>query len=144
MSSTPYGEPLELLLRPSRLIGTLLCLMHMAAVLVVAPLPIIFSWRVVLLFAVVSSFFWNLYIYMQRTPKRVHWSRELGWTLTDRQGKEHPVTLLPEAYLSPWLVIPHFKDEQGKRRTVMIAQDSVRPDAFRHLKVLLRYGAPKR
>ncbi|MGE5624811.1 MAG: protein YgfX [Bacillota bacterium] len=143
MSSTPYGEPLELLIRPSRMIVSLLCIMHMTAIAVSAPLPIPLQYRAAITAAVIFAFFWNARVYIQRTPRRLHWSPEMGWTLTDRLGIEHAVTLQPEAYLSPWLVIAHFKDEQGKRRAVMLAQDSVRAEGFRRLKVLLRYGTPK-
>lgn len=144
MSSTPYGEPLELLIRPSRLMATLLCLMHMAAIAVCAPLPIPLAYRAAIMLGIVCAFFWNGHVYLQRTPKRLLWSPEEGWTLTDRAGKVQEVRLLPEAYISQWLVIAHFKDERGKRCTVMLAQDSVRAEGFRRLKVLLRYGTPKR
>jgi hypothetical protein len=144
VSSTPYGEPLELLIRPSRLMATVLCLMHMAAVAVCAPLPIPLAYRAAIMLGIVCAFFWNGYVYLQRTPRRLHWSPEEGWTLTDRAGNAREVQLLPEAYISQWLVIAHFKDERGKRSTVMLAQDSVRAEGFRRLKVLLRYGTPKR
>ncbi|HLW74656.1 MAG TPA: protein YgfX [Gammaproteobacteria bacterium] len=144
MSSTPYGEPLELLIRPSPLMATLLCLMHMAAIAVCTPLPISLAYRAAIVIGIVCAFFWNGYVFIQRTPRRLHWSPEEGWTLTDRKGTQHEVRLLPEAYLGPWLVIAHFKDERGKRMTVMLAQDSVRAEGFRRLKVLLRYGTPKR
>jgi hypothetical protein len=124
-------------------VAVLLCLMHMLAALVCAPLPIPFDYRVALLLAIVSAFFWNMYTFMQRTPKRVNWSKEEGWTITDRHGAEHHLQPQPEAYIGTWLVVAYFKDEAGKKRTVMLAQDSVRVDAFRRLKVLLRYGTPK-
>ena len=53
MSSTPYGEPLEAVVRPSRLVTVLLSLMHMLAVMVCVPLPIPFDYRVALLLAIV-------------------------------------------------------------------------------------------
>lgn len=143
MSSTPYGEPLEALVRPSRLVAVLLCLMHMLAVLVCAPLPIPFDYRIALLLAIIAAFFWNMYTFMQRTPKRVHWSREEGWDVTDRHGVKHVLQPQPEVYIGTWLVVAYFKDEAGKKRTIMLAQDSVRVDAFRRIKVLLRYGTPK-
>lgn len=143
MSSTPYGEPLEALVRLSRLVAVLLCLMHMLAALVCAPLPIPFDYRVALLLAIVSAFFWNMYTFMQRTPKSVHWSKESGWTVTDRHGVEHHLQPQPEVYIGTWLVVAYFKDEMGKKRTIMLAQDSIRTDAFRRIKVLLRYGTPK-
>lgn len=143
VSSTPFGEPLDLSIRPSRLIATLLVGMHLTAIVVCAPLPLPVVYRGALLLAILSAFFWNVFVYVQRTPRRVHWSPELGWTIVDRKGVSHEVKLLPEAYLSSWLVITHFKDEKGKRRSVMLANDSARPEGLRRLRVLLRYGAPR-
>jgi len=143
VSSTPFGEPLDLSVRPSRLIATLLVGMHLTAIVLCAGLPVSVEYRAALLLAILSAFFWNLWSYAQRTPRRLHWSPELGWTLVDRKGKSIEVKLLPEAYLSSWLVIAYFKDERGKRRTVMLANDSARPDGLRRLRVLLRYGTPR-
>lgn len=144
MSSNPYAAPLDLLVRPSRLVATLLLFMHVTAIFICGQLPIAFSYRGVLILGVVGAFIWNASVYLHRTPRRVHWSPEEGWTLTDRRGAATAVELLPEAYLSQWLVLAHFKDGNGKRHTAMLAQDSVRPDGFRHLKVLLHYGVPKK
>jgi hypothetical protein len=143
VSSTPYGAPLELLVRPSRLTGLMLCVMHTLAALVCLPLPLTPSYRIGLLLAILLAFVWNLWTFMRRTPKRVHWSPEEGWNMTDRAGVEHALKPQPEAYIGGWLVVAYFKDEAGKRRTVMIAQDSVSGDGFRRLKVLLRYGTPR-
>lgn len=143
MSSTPYGEPLELLIRPSRIIATLLVTLHLLALAASAPLPLPFLWRAVLVLSILAAIVNNGLLYLKRTPRRLHWSPEEGWTLTTRDGKDHEVELLPEAYLSNWLVVVHFRDERGKRRAVMLAQDSVRAEGFRRLKVLLRYGLPK-
>jgi len=143
VSSTPFGEPLDLPIRPSRLIATLLVGMHLTAIVVCAPLPLPVAYRAALLLAILSAFFWNVFVYVQRTPRRLHWSPELGWSIVDRRGMSHDVKLLPEAYLSAWLVIAHFRDEKGKRRSVMLANDSARPDGLRRLRVLLRYGVPR-
>ena len=144
MSSNPYAAPLDLLVRPSWLVATLLLFMHVAAILICGQLSIAYAYRGVLILGVVGAFIWNSFLYLRRTPRRVHWSPEEGWSLTDRKGATQAVELLPEAYISQWLVLAHFKDEKGKRRTAMLAQDSVRPDGFRHIKVLLRYGTPRK
>ena len=143
MSSTPFGEPLDLSIRPSRLIATLLIGMHLVALVVSAGLPLPVDYRAALLLAILSAFFWNVAVYVQRSPRRLHWSPELGWTIVDRKGVSHAVRLLPEAYLGSWFVIAHFKDEKGKRRTVMLANDSARSDSLRRLRIMLRYGTPK-
>lgn len=143
MSSSPYVAPLDLLVRPSRLVATLLLFMHGTAILICEQLPIVFGYRAILILGVVGAFVWNVALYFKRTPRRVHWSPEEGWTLTDYRGKAQAVELMPEAYLSQWLVLVRFMDGQGMRLTAMLAQDSVPPAGFRYLKVLLRYGTPK-
>ena len=143
VSSSPYGAPLDLSVRPSRIVATLLLLLHVTALVACEQLPVAIAYRGILILGVLSAFFWNAWLYVRRTLHRLHWSPEEGWTLTDRKGTRHAVELLPEAYLSQWLVVAHFKDGKGGRHTVMLAQDSVRPEGFRRLKVLLRYGTPK-
>lgn len=143
MSSTPFGEPLDLSIRPSRLIATLLIGMHLVALVVSAGVPLPVNYRAALLLAILSAFFWNVAVYVQRSPRRLLWSPEIGWTIVDRRGVSHAVTLLPEAYLGAWFVVAHFKDEKGTRRTVMLANDSVRSDGLRRLRIILRYGIPK-
>lgn len=118
--------------------------MHVTAILICEQLPIAFAYRGVLIFGVVVAFIWNASVYLRRTPRRVHWSPQEGWILTDRRGKATAVELLPEVYLSQWLVLAHFKDGNGKRHTAMLAQDSVLPDSFRRIKILLSYQTPRK
>jgi len=143
VSSTPYGAPLDIAIRPSRLIATLICGMHLLAVIVCVQIPLPLSYRAALLLAIVAAFFWNGYLYTRRVPRRLSWSVEQGWRLTDHMGVSHDLDLLPEAYIGPWLVTAHFRDERRRRRTMLLAQDSTSPDNLRRLKVLLRYGVPK-
>lgn len=144
MSSTPYGEPLDLPIRPSRLVATLLCGIHLTAAVVCVEVPAPFTWRAALLLAVISAFFWNAFLYARRTPKRISWSLEQGWRLTSWKGMEEEMELLPEAYIGPWLMIAHFRDGKGKRRSIMLARDSASMDGLRRFRMLLRYGTPKR
>src|SRR5690348_5657408 len=66
VSSTPFGEPLDLSIRPSRLIATLLIGMHLVALVVSAGLPLPVDYRAALLLAILSAFFWNVAVYVQR------------------------------------------------------------------------------
>lgn len=144
MSSNPYGEPLEILIRPSRLIASLLLAIHITAALIVAQLPVSMLARLVVMLAVLGSLMWNLVLYWQRTPKRLRWQLEGGWRITDYQQHEESVELLPQAHLGNWIVVAHFRSATGgKRRTVMLARDSCSATSLRCLRVLLRYGSPK-
>lgn len=143
MSSTSYAEPLEVEIRPSRLIASVLFGVYAVAAVVCARMPVSFSGHLILLVGLVGVCVWNGFFYVRRTPRRLYWSAEQGWRMLDWRGVSHDLELTADAYLSAWLVIGHFRDEQGGRRTVMLAQDSTRAESFRRLKVLLRYGTPK-
>ena len=116
---------------------------HVMAALVCAQLPVALLSRLVLLLAVIGSLMCNGVLYRKRTPRRLTWSQEQGWHITNREGRELEVELLPELYVGSWLVIARFRDVDGRKHTVMLAQDSARADGLRRLRILLRYGVPK-
>src|SRR5579872_3680107 len=139
----PYAEPLEVEMRPSRLIAALLFGIYAVAAIACARMPVSLGGHVILVVTLAGVCFWNGIFYVRRTPRRLYWSAEQGWRMLDWRGVSHDLELSAEAYLSDWLVIAHFRDEKKKRRTVMLAQDSTRAGSFRRLKVILRYGIPK-
>lgn len=144
MSSNPCDEPLEVNIRPSRLIAGLLLAIHITAALVVAQLPFSMLTRLILLLAVLGSLMWNMVLYWRRTPKRVHWQRDGGWEITDYRDQVEPVELLPQAHLGNWIVVAHFRNPKNrKHRSVMLARDSCAANSLRRMRVLLRYGAPR-
>ncbi|MGH8281421.1 MAG: protein YgfX [Gammaproteobacteria bacterium] len=144
MSSNPYGEPLEINIRPSRLIATLLFAIHITAAVVCMQLPLSLLSRLVILLDILGSLMWNIVIFWRRTPKRLQWSPEKGWRITDYSNVIHAVEILPEAHLGNWIVIAHFRTSERGRRAVMLARDSCSADNLRRLQIMLRYGTPKR
>ncbi|HKT32009.1 MAG TPA: protein YgfX [Gammaproteobacteria bacterium] len=143
MSSPAYGEPLEINIRPSRQVASLLLAIHLTAAVVISQLPMPLLSRLIILAAILVSLAWNGVMFWRRTPKRLLWSREQGWRITDRRGITHDLDLLPQAYLGNWMLVAHFQTAGGKRRAVMLARDSCSADSLRRLRVMLRYGAPK-
>ncbi len=143
MSSTPYGEPLEFDIRPSRLIATLLLAIHVTAAVICLQLPLTPLSRLVIFLAILGSLMWNVVIFWRRTPRRLRWSLEDGWRITDYRGNNQAMELMPAAHLGSWFVIAHFKAPSGKRCAVMLARDSCSAEGLRRLKVMLKYGAPK-
>ncbi len=143
MSSPHYVTPLEVEIRPSRLIAALLFAIHITAALVCVQLPLAPLSRLVLLLAIIGSLLWNIVLFWQRTPRRLRWSLEDGWRIVDFRGNHHTVELMPMAHLGGWFVLAHFKAASGKRSTVMLARDSCNSDSMRRLRILLKYGAPK-
>lgn len=144
MSSPAYGEPLEINIRPSRQVASLLLAIHLTAAVVISQLPVPLMSRLIILTAILASLAWNGVLFWQRTPKRLMWSREQGWRITDRQGITCNLELLPQAYLGNWFMVAHFQTSEKKRRSVILARDSCSADNLRRLRVILRHGAPKR
>lgn len=143
MSSTPYGEPLEIEIRPSRLIATLLFATHVTAAVISLQLPLAPLSRLVIFLAILGSLMWNVVIFWRRTPRRLRWSLEDGWRITDYRGNNQAMELMPSAHLGSWFVIAHFKTPSGKRCTEMLARDSCNPEGLRRLRIMLKYGAQK-
>lgn len=144
MSSSPCGAPLEINIRPSRVIAALLLMIHVTAAIVVTQLPVPIFARLIILLAVIGSFMWNVVLYWHRTPKSIRWQPDAGWLISDHRNRTESVELLPQAHLGNWLTVAHFRTMRtGKRRSVMLAGDSCSGDSLRRLRVLLRYGTPK-
>ncbi|MGH8362878.1 MAG: hypothetical protein ACRESQ_05955, partial [Gammaproteobacteria bacterium] len=59
MSSPAYGEPLELNIRPSRQVASLLLAIHLTAAVVIAQLPMALTGRLAILAAILASLIWN-------------------------------------------------------------------------------------
>lgn len=143
MSLPAYSEPLEINIRPSRQVASLVFAIHLTAAVICSQLPLSLLSRVVILLAILVSLIWNGVLFWRRTPKRLLWSQEEGWRLKDHNDRVQRVELLPQAYLGNWITIAHFRTSKGKRRAVMLARDSCGGDNLRRLRVLLRYGTPK-
>ena len=144
MSSPAYGEPLELNIRPSRQVASLVLAIYLTAAVVTAQLPLNLLSHLIILLAILVSLVWNGVMFRRRTPKRLMWSSELGWRITDRNDITHAMELLPQAYVGGWLLVAHFHTSRGKHRAVMLARDSCSTDGLRRLRVMLRYGTPNR
>lgn len=143
MSSTPYGEPLEFEIRPSRFIAALLFVIHLTAAVICLQLPLATLSRLVIFLAILGSLMWNVVIFWQRTPRRLRWSLEDGWRITGYRGHSQNMELMPTAHLGSWFVIAHFKTPGGKRHVVMLARDSCSAEGLRRLRIMLKYGTPK-
>jgi toxin CptA len=62
-----------------------------------------------------------------------------------RTGEWHEAEILDSSFVAPWLTVLNLKQLQsGLIRHVLIVPDNVDPEAFRHLRVWLRWGLPAR
>ncbi|TAN52395.1 MAG: hypothetical protein EPN21_04150 [Methylococcaceae bacterium] len=61
-----------------------------------------------------------------------------AWQLWTLAGQEIPVTLLPGSINLPWLILLHFRGDDGRFYAVPILPDSLGAHDFRRLAVRLR------
>ncbi|MGB0720902.1 MAG: protein YgfX [Gammaproteobacteria bacterium] len=72
----------------------------------------------------------------------LHWPLDTGARLIYPQtGEEHRVTVLPGALITPWGVLLTLADERGRRHSLVIAYDALRPEDFRRLRVRTRLNS---
>jgi hypothetical protein len=53
-----------------------------------------------------------------------------------------PARLVDAAVPAPWLAVVSLRDALGRRRTAVVLPDSLGPEAFRRLRVWLRWRPP--
>ncbi len=64
-----------------------------------------------------------------------------GATLVQRDGKQGPGEISPDSLVTPWLVVVNLAIwEQRRTRSIVILPDSMHNDAFRQLRVWLKWG----
>ena len=139
--SGKYATPLHLEPRPSRRLGRLLAAIH-ATALGILPLSQLPPPAI----AVIAPFIVYSYLHHHRLQVRrraaraitaLRWDAGNHWRLHLRSGNTVAAYLLPRVFLQPWLVILHFRTEQGRTASVVLLSDMLEPDDFRKLRVRL-------
>lgn len=144
MSSHGSAPPIEIALRRSRRVAGFLFVSHALALgaAAYAHLPPVAA--AALAATVLTSFILNFRRHCQlegrRAVRRVVWSADGRWTLTDGTGAEHPATLEPGPTVTPELVILRLRGADGVTRTVLLLADSADQDQVRRLRARLRLG----
>lgn len=65
-----------------------------------------------------------------------------GSWYVELQGETRPVTLHPDTYVHPWLVILRFRGLPAGSRVLLVPRDAVSAETFRRLRVLLNLTRP--
>ncbi|HWU83009.1 MAG TPA: protein YgfX [Methylophilaceae bacterium] len=80
----------------------------------------------------------------QRTPqacKALYLDSKGAWQLECADGSVHAVTILPTSFVAPYLTILHYRRAgRWSSRAVVIVPDAVDAEAYRRLRVWLRWG----
>ena len=139
--SRKYATPLRLEPGVSPRLGMFLALTHGAALAVLPfcglpPLPCF-----ALALGVALSYLRSRRREVQRRdPDSIQalvWEDGNRWRLTLRSGDETDASLRPFVFLQPWLVILHFRRDDGRAARLVLLPDMLDADSFRRLRVRL-------
>lgn len=138
---SPFSAPLRLEVRA----GLATVLLIIGPLLLIAGTVVFFTpwpWYLlclpVVLLVVVAVYFLNLH-YRQSLKSsilEINQDAEKQWAVLVGE-KWHLVDLLPNSFVSPWLMVLNFKGRAG-RFTVILPADSLDDDTHRRLRVRIR------
>lgn len=145
MSSSASAATVDVAIRPSRTLAGVLAAAHGGAIVcvMITALPL---WARLSLTVLVAAGLWHSltrYV-LQRRPDAITGLRCDGdgrWFVRWRTGVVEPVSLLPDSYLHPAVVVVNLRVEADRRRrAVILLADNVDPESFRRLRVCLKLG----
>lgn len=134
---------LSLVIRPAPRLSLLLALLHggAAACVVIVPLPGLLQVSlVVLLAAAASHAVWRHGLGRHpRAIRRLDLDAEGRVYLMDGSGQPQPARIQASSVVTPWLTVLDFATETG-RRSLLLTPERVDAEAYRRLRVWLRWG----
>ncbi len=139
--SRTYATPLRLDPGVSRRLGGFLVLSHGAALAVLPfcglpTLPV----AAIALIVVLSWFRTRRRDVLRRNPESIEslvWEEGNRVRLTLRSGQETGASLRPFVFMQPWLVILHFRRDDGRTARLVLLPDMLDHQTFRRLRVRL-------
>ena len=154
MSSQKYASQLRFKIYHSRILFTLVGLMHLVAIalLIPASLPL---WAILICSLIITV---SLVVSCSRTgwitgrfslaaiwPKFTEfvWDEVDQWQLIDEDQHIYPAVLMPSTYVSARLVVINLRLENNawycRHRAIVLLSDNVDHESFRRLRIRLRW-----
>jgi len=156
MSSPKYASPLRFNIIPSRILLSILCVLHAGAAVLLVPLALSVSLKISLALVITASLFVCLFqagwikagiSLTKRFPPIVEaiWDDSDQWLLIDKWKKIHHAQLLPTSYVYTHLVLINLRMQDqawyGRHRTIILLKDNTDRETFRRLRIRLRWYA---
>lgn len=141
------APPVHILLGISRILAAVLAVAHAAALTVIfnVALP---AWAKLFAASVIAtSCVWSIaHAALLRTSRAIV-ELEVGEggraSYRDRTGMWQRAQILGSSFVAPWLTVLNLRaDGSGETRHAVILADNVDADAFRRMRVLLRWSGP--
>jgi toxin CptA len=148
-----YGEqlqhynvkPIRLVLRPSYRLAAILAVAGLTACIIIACMPMLLSVKITICVPVVifTAFFIvrEALLCLPRSLIAVNLDSKGEMTVVNGTGVEMAVAILPDSFVSAYLTVLNLKPVAGAcRRSLILTTDRVDREAFRQLRVWLRWG----
>ncbi|MEA2092954.1 MAG: protein YgfX [Pseudomonadota bacterium] len=139
--SRKYATPLHLAPDASRRLGLLLAAVHGTTLLMLPFMALPARVALVLALALLLAYIHARRSHVLRTRpdsiRELVWDSGNHWRLGLQSGTITRASLLPYVFIHPWLVILHFKRQDGRRSRLVLFADMLDPDDFRRLRVRL-------
>jgi hypothetical protein len=133
--------------RPSRIAcaSILAACSGTAALVAMLPLPVVATLGcAAIVVAVLVSSLWRYTV--RGVPALLHVGVDRRIAVTDRRGRSHAGAILDDSFVGPTLTTVVWRADADRwwrpARTILFLPDSLPPDEFRRLRVVLRYGSP--
>lgn len=140
MSFAGFAAPLDIGIRPSRLLGVLLIAAHGGAIGSVAVTALPLWLRAAFVIATLASLHRGLFRYALLRDSRaivgVRCDAGNRWLAQLRSGESIAMTLLPTSCVHPLAVVLNLRSDTGIHSAILL-RDNTDPDAFRRLRVRL-------
>lgn len=142
MSSSRFGETVDIHIGRSKMLGGALIVVHAGAVVLLGVTTLPF-WAQLLIAASVLVSVWHAfsrYVILRGADAitGLHCDGTNQWRVRFRAGHSAPATILPSSYVHPWLVVLNLRiNKRGRCRSSILLRDNIDAQAFRRLRVRL-------
>ncbi len=142
MSSKKYAVPLQLEIKPSRILFVVLLLFHLSAIaiLITLSMPAVITFVLSIVLILIGAHLVSLHALRssEKAVTKIIWDANDEWLLSGRARQNVKVDLLGDSYVHPKLTILRFKEpDKIWSNNVVLLKDNIDENDFRRLRVRL-------
>jgi hypothetical protein len=137
--NTRFQKPLQLQIKPSRLLKQTLLGLHCLALFAIWVSAIPLAVKALLTILVIYN---GQKVYKGKTRfDKTHWlnySSGQGWQIAGQDLDFQTITILPSTVVTPWLTVIHYQIKEQSRLSLVVNKDALTPENYRQLIVKLK------
>ncbi len=137
--NTRFQKPLQVQVKPSRLLKQALLGLHCLAVFASWMSAVPLAAKAILTILVIYNG-QKVYKGETRFDKTLwlNYSTGEGWQIAGQDLDFQTITILPSTVVTPWLTIIHYQTTEKPRLSLVVSKDALTPENYRQLIVKLK------